>query len=124
MNKILIVLALCLSNVFGVEFHSYEEALNLQNSNKKIIMMAVTRTNCHYCEDMQEKVLEDKEMAKWLDSRFLSVNMNLDIDELPLGLKVSFTPTFYFIDADKNVVKKIPGAWNIKDFKDLTKGIK
>ncbi len=87
-------------------------------------MIDVIRTDCHYCEDMQKQVFSNTAMSNWLEKRFIPVQLNLDHDKLPLGLKVHFTPTFFFVNTKGEVVKKIPGAWNIEDFKDLTKGIK
>ncbi len=124
MNKIALVLMLSVCSLWAVEFHTYEDALKLQKQNKKIIMIDVVRTGCHYCEDMQKNVLSNKKMSKWLDERFIAVKINLDKEKLPLGIEVDFTPTFYFINTEKKIVKKVPGAWNIEDFKDLTKRIK
>ncbi|MBA1432408.1 MAG: thioredoxin family protein [Epsilonproteobacteria bacterium] len=124
MNKIWIMLLLSAVSLFALEFHSYEEALKLQKKNGKIIMIDVMRTDCHYCKDMQKNVFDDKEMSMWLEKRFIPVRLNLDFDELPLGIHVYFTPTFFFIDTDQKIIKKIPGSWNIQDFKDLTKNIK
>lgn len=124
MNKFILVMFLSISSLLGVEFHSYEEALKLQKSSGKIIMIDVIRTDCHYCEDMDEQVFKNAAMSKWLEQRFIPVQLNLDNDKLPLGLQVSFTPTFFFVDKKANIVKTIPGSWNIEDFKDLTKGIK
>jgi len=123
-NKlILIILSGCLS-LFALEFHTYKEALKIQKRNGKIIMIDVVRSDCHYCKDMQREVFDNKEMSVWLDKRFIPVKLNLDYDELPLGLHVYFTPTFFFVDSDQQIIKKIPGSWNIEDFKDLTKNIK
>ncbi|WP_373003906.1 thioredoxin family protein [Sulfurimonas sp.] len=124
MNKYILILAFSISSLFAVEFYSYEEALKMQKKNKKIIMIDVVRTGCHYCEDMDRDVFKDKEMSKWLDERFIAVKINLDNEKLPLGFKVNFTPTFFFLDENKKLLKTIPGSWNIQDFKDLTKGIK
>ena len=123
-NKFILIIALSISSLLAVDFHSYEEALQMQKKSKKIIMIDVVRTGCHYCEDMDRDVFKDKEMSKWLDDRFIAVKINIDNEKLPIGLKVNFTPTFYFLDADKKILKTIPGSWNIQDFKDLTKGIK
>jgi thioredoxin-related protein len=124
MNKIFLILIVSAVSLLALEFHSYEEALKLQKKNGKIIMIDVMRTDCHYCKDMKAKVFDDKAMSAWLQKRFIPVELNLDFDDLPLGIHVYFTPTFFFVDADQKVIKKIPGSWGIQDFKDLTKNIK
>ncbi len=123
-SRFILVLFLILSSLEAVEFHSYKEALKLQEKSNKIIMIDVVRTGCHYCDDMDKAVFQNAAMSKWLEERFIAVKMNLDNEKLPMGIKVNFTPTFYFVNADKKIVKVIPGSWSIEDFKDLTKGIK
>jgi len=108
----------------ALEFKSYKDAKMSQKENKKLIMLEVVRTNCHYCSDMQRDVFDDEEMSAWIQERFIPVKLNLDTDSLPLGLKVSFTPSFFFIDVDENIKKKIPGSWNIEDFKSMIKDLK
>lgn len=124
MNRFFLLLILSISSLWAVEFHSYEEALKLQKQNNKIIMIDVMRTDCHYCSEMEEEVFNDPDMSKWIEERFIPVKLNLDFDELPLNLHVYFTPTFFFVDKNQTVIKKIPGSWNIQDFKELTKNIK
>jgi len=123
-NRLILVFLLSISSLFGVEFYSYSDALKMQKNSKKIIMIDVVRTGCQYCENMDREVFKDKKMSKWINDRFICVKINMDNEKVPLGIKVNFTPTFYFVNADKEIVKKIPGSWNIQDFKDLTKGIK
>ncbi|ADN09047.1 thioredoxin family protein [Sulfurimonas autotrophica] len=124
MNNLFLLLVLSITSLWGVEFHSYEEALKLQKKNNKIIMIDVMRSDCHYCIKMKKEVFDNPEMSAWIQKRFIPVELNLDFDELPLNLHVYFTPTFFFVDQNQKVIKKIPGSWNIQDFKDLTKNIK
>ena len=124
MKRLVLIFVLSSLSLWGVEFHSYEDALKLQKKNKKVIMIDVVRTDCHYCEDMQKNVLDDPEMSKYLSKKFISVKMDFDKQTLPLGIKVNFTPTFFFVDANNVVIKTVPGSWNIEDFTDLTKNIK
>ncbi|MBN2816335.1 MAG: thioredoxin fold domain-containing protein [Campylobacterales bacterium] len=124
MNKLLFLLVLTLSPLLALQYHSYEDALKLQKQNAKIIMLDVVRTDCHYCSDMERDVLNQSEMSNYLQERFIPVKINLDTEKLPLGIKVHFTPTFFFIDAEQKIIKKIPGSWNAKDFKELTDTIK
>ena len=86
-------------------------------------MLDVIRSDCHYCSDMDKNVFGDKEMSRYLSDKFIAAKINLDKEKLPLGLKVFFTPSFFFINDKQEIVKKIPGSWNIADFKDLTKNI-
>ena len=124
MNKIVLILIFSMSWLWGVELHTYKEALELQKKSEKIIMLKIVRNDCHYCEDMQKAVCENREMAQWLGKRFIVAKVNLDNEKAPLGIKVPFTPSFYFINKNQEIVKKIPGSWNIQDFKDLTEKIK
>lgn len=124
MNKILLLLMMIALSLNALEWKSYKEALKIQKQNSKIIMIDVIRTNCRYCSDMERDVFKDEDMSAWLDERFIPVKVNIDTDTLPLGLKVSFTPSFFFVNKDSIIVKKVPGSWNIEDFKLLTKDIK
>ena len=122
-NKFILSLSVAVIPLFATEFHSYEEALALQKQNHKIIMIDVMRSNCHYCMKMQREVFNNKEMFAWLEERFILAEVNLDFDEVPLGIHVSFTPTFFFVNKEHKIIKKVPGSWGIQDFKDLTKNI-
>jgi thioredoxin-related protein len=124
MNKIASLLIFGVATLWGVEFHSYEDALKLQEKSKKVIMVDIMRTHCRYCEDMDKKVLRDPEFSKWLDARFISAKINLDDEKIPKGMRVDFTPTFYFVNHKGEILKRVPGSWTIQDFRDLTEKIK
>jgi len=123
-SRVFIVLLFTFFSLHAVEWKTYEEALKLQKKTSKIIMIDAMRSNCHFCIDMCREVFRDKNMSKWLEDRFILVKLNLDTDEVPLDIKVHMTPTFFFVDKNQKIVKKIPGAWNIEDFKSLTQKIK
>ncbi len=120
MSKVVLALMMVTLFLSAFELKTYEAALKEQKKTNKLIMIDVVRTGCHYCEEMDRDVFADKEMAAWIAKRFIPVQINLDEQDLPLGLEVSFTPTFYFVDKNQKIVKKIPGAWNKEDFKSLT----
>ena len=124
MSNFFFALLLCVSSLSALNFYSYEDALKLQKTNGKTIMVDVMRSDCHYCAKMEEETLNDAEMSAWLESRFIPVEINLDFDELPRGLNVFVTPTFFFLDTSHKVTKKLAGYWSKEDFKELTKDIK
>jgi len=123
-NKLILMFILSLVSLWGADIHSYKEAVSLQKQIKKTILLGVVRTDCHYCEDMEENFFSDPEMLKYLDDKFIMAKINISKEKLPLGLTVNFTPTFFILNTDLKVIKTIPGSWNKQDFKDLTKGIK
>lgn len=124
MKKAIILFILSFITLYGADWYDYENAVKLQEKSSKPIMIDIIRTDCRYCIEMDRNVFEDKEMSKWIEERFIPVKINLDIDDIPLGIKASMTPSFYFIDKNQTIIKTIPGSWNIENFKLLIKEIK
>ena len=124
MSKYILILFLnSFAILYAFGFDTYDEALKLQQQNDKIIMIDVMRSDCHYCAKMAA-LFENNENAKWIKARFIPVKLNLDFDDLPLGLNVFVTPSFFFVNKNQKILKKIVGAFSMQDFKDLTKNIK
>ena len=86
----------------------------------KMIMLDVIRDNCRYCIKMEKAVFDNEKMAAYIEKNFIPVKVNLSQRELPMGLKVEITPTFFFFTADKKMIKKISGSWNQRDFYEFT----
>lgn len=125
MKKLIVLMCVLAElSLSAMDWKSYNDALVLQEKNSKIIMLDVVRTHCQYCIKMDREVFRDKDMSKWVSERFIPVKINLDENEMPLDVEVGMTPTFYFLDKEKKLLKVIPGSWNMEDFKDLTKNIK
>jgi len=97
----------------------YQKALSLAKKSHKIVMLKLTSESCHFCKKMDQEVLSDKEVDSFLNKYFIPVEINVNTEELPLGLTHKVTPTFFFINKDEKVVSKIQGSWNKKDFIEL-----
>ncbi len=125
--KIILLFSFLFGSVFMIkeqafiesEKTTYEQALELAKQNNKPIMLKLTADNCKYCTKMDKEVLADNEVKLFLDKNFITVNINVDKEELPLKLKRTITPTFIFVDRNENITSKLPGSWNKKDFMDL-----
>lgn len=100
----------------GVIWKPWKGALVEAKKEQKLILLKVTQDNCHYCTDMERNVLSQKAVKDFIKTNFIPVAVNISEEMLPLGLKVSMTPTFFFIDFKGSVVKKVPGSWDQKDF--------
>jgi len=104
----------------GVNWRSWENGLDEAKSTNKMIMMDVIRDNCRFCIKMDENVFANEKMAAYIEKNFIPVKVNLSHRELPMGLKVEMTPTFFFFTADQKMIKKIIGSWNQRDFYEFT----
>ena len=107
----------------NVDDMPFDKALKQAKKEDKIIIIKATAPHCRYCMKMDKEVLIDKNIVNLLKKEFIVVSVDLSKDVLPLDLRVSMTPTFFFIfpqkDKDKVKIKRIPGAWSKEDFLDI-----
>ncbi len=102
-----------------MDWRSWDEGLREAKRMDKIIMIDAVREGCHYCEDMEQAVFDDKVMSSWIEQRFVPVKIDLSREKMPFDLEVSMTPSFYFIDQEMKLLKTVPGSWGQEDFKDF-----
>ena len=107
-----------------IEFFSFEDALKKAKKEHKTIMLELTRDGCHFCKKMEREILVERDVIEALEKDFISVRLNVEKDNLPLGLKKGMTPTFAFANEDGELFSVIPGAWSKSDFLDLLGYIK
>ncbi len=127
--KIILLFSFLFGSVFMIKEQAftnspkmtYEQALGMAKQQNKSIMLKLTAKNCKYCVKMDKEVLADGEVKSLLDNNFITVNINVDKEPLPLNLKREITPTFIFVDKNGNITSKLPGSWSKKDFIDLLK---
>jgi thioredoxin-related protein len=103
----------------AVEKMTYAQALTIAKQTNKQIMLKLTADNCKYCIKMDNEVLADTEVKELVDANFITVNINVDKETVPVNFKQDVTPTFVFVDKNEKIISKLPGSWNKKDFVDL-----
>jgi len=101
----------------------FEKILEKARKEDKIILIEAIAPHCRYCKKMKEETLVDPKIVGTLKKDFLTLTVDVSKDELPLGLNVHMTPSFFFVfpqkDSDKVKIKRIPGAWSKEDFLDI-----
>lgn len=116
MKKIVFLIGIFMSSLFAETqwsdmFDVYDEA-KAQNKN---VMIMLSMKGCPGCEYMKGVVFENKDVAVALKS-FVKVELNVHSDFVPEELEYFATPTFYFLDADENILKRVNGGENAKAF--------
>lgn len=91
--------------------YDLEEAKAIAKKEDKIVMMFISMQTCPVCDFMKEKVFTVKEIEDYLDKNMVMLHVDLDMDEIPMGLECIGTPTTYFIRPDGSLIgKAILGA--------------
>jgi len=100
----------------GVQWRSWNMAVAEAERSGKPIMVDAVRNGCRYCEQMDSEVFTDPEVSAQIESYFVPVKVNISRETMPLNLEVPMTPSFFFLTADRKLIKRVPGAWNREDF--------
>jgi len=110
----------------SISYEAFDVAMKRAANENKILMIKATSKHCHYCKKMDREVLLEDEVVQVFQKDFIAVSIDVSKDTLPLGLKASMTPTFFFVfvDKDKTRTKRVPGAWNKEDFLEILKEAK
>jgi len=128
MKKIVLVLLLLMQFLSGDgqsilekrdSLYQYKEAISIAEKQDKIVILKLFSSHCRFCKKMEKFVFSNPDILALLDKKFISVSINVEEDELPLGLSYKVTPTFFFITKNEKVVSKIQGSWNKEDFADI-----
>ena len=107
----------------GLVYVDFDRAKRLAKATGKIILIEVTSPTCHYCLKMERTTLKDPDVVSAIDRNFVPVRVDVSREKLPAGLKWSMTPTFFFLDAEGHLLKKVPGAWQKEDFLEILKEV-
>lgn len=81
-----------------LHYRSYDEALTYANKNKKIIFVKIRSAVCKYCDQLDRVISRSRKVKALLSRYFEVVEINVDHQEVPMGLYIRSTPTLLFID--------------------------
>lgn len=117
MKKIILLITLLFSVVSAdIRWVDIFDAYDVAKSEKKIVMIMLSRKGCPGCEYMTDIVFENKKVMAAFKKNFLAVHLDIYEDFIPENLTYFATPTFYFLDADEKILKNFVGAKKAKDF--------
>jgi len=108
----------------SVKYELFEGALKKAKLENRVIIIKATSKFCHYCKKMDREVLSDDDVLSKLKKDFVLVSVDVYKSSLPMGLKYKVTPTYFFVDADKKVLKVVPGALSKEDFLTILEELK
>jgi len=93
-------------------FDVYDEA----KAQKKLVLIMLSQKHCPGCEYMEGVVFKNEDVGRYLQENFVTVHLDIHEDYVPEELEHFATPTFYFLDENENILKRLNGGENAKDF--------
>jgi thioredoxin-related protein len=103
---------------------NYESALSQATKEKKNVMVMLSKEGCPACEYMEGVVFEESAIEDTINAKFVSVHIDVQKEKIPAGLGFIGTPTFYFLNAKGEKLKRHDGGANIPDFMGILNSIK
>lgn len=104
MKKIILMVFSALV-LFGADLNTYYDldiaSLKAKAENKKVILY-VYSTNCPWCKKMDKETYKNTNLVKELNTNYIFVKLNKDIDDIPTNLVPRFVPTTYILDANQH----------------------
>lgn len=119
MNRSIWLFSLLPLMLCAVEWRTWDAGKAEARQTGKNLLVALVRTGCHYCHDMERAVFDDPDMSRWIETCFVPVKINLSEARPPFEVRIPMTPTYSILTPEGGMVKTIPGSWNIEDFTDL-----
>lgn len=117
-----------LSSAQGIEFYkgSWDEALVKAVEEEKLIFVDAYAKWCGPCKRMSKNVFTNPAVGEYYNTNF--INLKLDMEEAESQdfkkfFSVSAFPTLFYIDGQGELVKKVVGGMQIKDFINLGKDV-
>ncbi len=113
MGRVLFALTLIVGALFAeVEWAmDYNDALIESKESGKPVLVMISQESCNYCFFMKSQVFTKPRVARFINERFIPVELDLQSDPIPPYLKPYGTPTFYIVaDGGKRVSRPVVGA--------------
>lgn len=126
MNKVLISLALITLCAYAQInwVASYNTALVKAAKEKKNVMVMLSKEGCPACEYMEDVVFAEQAVEDTLNKNFIPVHLDIHNDKVPPELGYIGTPTFHFVNAKGEKLKRHDGAANIPTFMGIINSVK
>jgi len=93
-----------------IKYKSFNQAINVAQRKNKIVLIKVRSIPCKYCDQLDRVINTNLNLQKILNKYFELVKVDMDYENIPLGITVRSTPTLIFIRPDnKKVLMKLSG---------------
>lgn len=103
----------------SLESISFNNAVQKAKEDNKIIMVVYEQEKCDASKKMNEETFSNEDIVSLIEENFHYVFINTSYNKTLRGLPMKGTPTIYFLNKNKKLLKKTIGAIKVKVFKNI-----
>ena len=107
----------------ALESMSFNDAIKQAKDDEKITIVMYGQDNCQASQKANEETFENADLVYFIEENFHYVYINISNSRQLRGLPSKGTPTFYFLDKNKKLLKKAIGFLDAKAFRKLLDGV-
>ena len=111
-------------SLFGAPLHNYTTALQKAKLQHKMVYVLVTSTHCRWCKKFKNETLQNKEVVKKLQKRFVTVELTKGFDTIPKQFSSHFMPSHFFVDANGVQLLEDIGYKTPQEFLEILEDLK
>ncbi len=118
--KYILLTILFISSLWSAELgwsDDYEASLEVAKKENKHLYVLITSSTCRWCRKFENTTLQDAEVLKMLNEKYILVHADRDMDDLPSWMKIRSVPRHYFVTAKGEEILSFLGYWGSLDFK-------
>lgn len=127
MTKIVLSLLLLTASLFAeLDWApSYEQGLAKAKKEHKIVMLMFSSKTCKMCNYMKKTVYENDDVADYVNTFFIPIEVDVQAHPDKYGYQVIGTPTYYFLTSDgKQIGRMMIGGATPEGFLQKLKEVK
>ncbi|WP_321314690.1 thioredoxin family protein [Halarcobacter sp.] len=95
---------------------TYSKALIKAKKENKSIMMFIVQDSCPWCRKMEKQTLKKSNIASLIKRDFIPLIVDEASNNYPKKFQAKVFPTTYFINKNEEIVSKVLGYKNKKEF--------
>ena len=93
-----------------IQWHAYDEGMELGQIESKKIFLFFTADWCKYCKKMEHETFKDLSVATYLNQHFIPIKLNADNNKrLAMHYSMRGLPLIWFLTEDGEKIENLPG---------------
>ncbi len=118
--KYLIVILILISTLWSSDLgwsDDYEASLKIAQKENKHVYVLVTSSTCRWCRKFEATTLQEEEVLRMLNEKYILVHADRDMDDLPEWFDVKRVPKHFFVTQKGEDIFSFLGYWDELDFR-------